>query len=474
MSCSETNICYYRSDNPRKFECSEKFNSERYRREYSEKFLGHQYVSQYTGEIIDNGKSVVFYTTPVFDNLWYTPCNLGNDPGAFCEKYNIHTFVRGRRYDDSSNDKSYPTGIVDRENAENNNFKCYGDGCAFNGRALCGMLPVPLLGRDPPERHFPHFAEIIKTIKFDKKLKYIQVKYPSNVIDNKKTFIYVLTHMWDGNNTGKFIPRNVGLHLIRNYCERKEKDGKYYMFSREECSELKYIDKELYNNILDRLCYGTDLKNSQCRIFCGEKNINCDDRYTSYCASLTSKEALNKENSEMCGCFMGNQFYKGYFDEINKRYQFPVTTPPNHVCYFDFCASSNIKPYNEKQNPTRCPDILTCFQNVNVEFNAGGNVRTGDIIIRQDAKCGQINTKCSIQADCSKIPNSKCTEGICKGGTQPSPPEVPQPIECKNGSECLNGKCINGKCIYEPENKINYKLIIPIILLCIMIGYILL
>src|SRR5690606_24388093 len=129
--------------------------------------------------------------------------------------------------------------------------------------------------------------------------------------------------------------------------------------------------------------------------------------------------------------------------------------PPNHVCYFDFCASSNIKPYNEKQNPTKCPDIMTCFQNVNVEFNAGGNVRTGNIIIKQDAKCGQINTKCKVQADCSKIPNSKCTDGICKNGNPqpPSPPQPPVPIECKENSNCMDGICVNGKCMYYPEIK---------------------
>lgn len=207
---------------------------------------------------------------------------------------------------------------------------------------------------------------------------------------------------------------------------RKDGDS-YNIFTKPECNELKDVQPGLYNYILNILCQKNFLTNSKCKVFCGEKNVNCDERVEKHCKEIGPAKAFEPGTSDLCGCFMGNQFYKTYFDTVQQKYKFPIVTPPSHVCYFDYCASSNIKPYNEKQTPTRCPDIMACFQNVDVRFDAKGNIEKGKVIVKQNAKCSSIQTRCATQSDCKDVKGSLCTDGVCAVSGTPSPPEPPTP-----------------------------------------------
>lgn len=392
------------------------------------------YVPDKPGEIINNGKLITFWITPKFTDLWYSFCYF-NEETAINSCYDC---IDG--YTNKKN--SVFTGIIGKEQSEANGLGCYGANCPYAGAAVCGSIFTPTINTlSPSGKCIPIQTEYNQ----NKSIKYIKVQLDSHAIVDYNSFMYVLNHTYDGQNKGKFIPRNVALHLFRKYCESNpEKDG---------CGLLKLEAPELYNDIVNNFCHDDKLTRSICKTYCTDKNTNCDQRIQEYCKKLGPKDALKRENSELCGCFMGNDFYKGYFDEIRKRYNFPITAPPSHVCYFDYCSTSNIKPYFEKQNPTRCPDVLSCFQNANVTINSTGQVETGDIIINQSQVCQQaIQRKCKVQEDCKTVPGSICTQGICKRAEQspppPGPPQPPQQESCKVDKDCTSHStyCVNSRC----------------------------
>lgn len=391
------------------------------------------YAPNKPGEIINNGTEVTFWITPKYNKLWYSYC-YATEEIAIDSCYSCT--------DADTAEKSVFTGILGKDQATVNGLDCYGAPCSYIRASVCGSIVTPVINTLSPSGSC---IPINFEYNSNKSIKYVQVKLSAYAIINYNTFMYILNHTYDGQNSARFIPRNIALHLFRKYCETNpEKDG---------CGLLKLEAPELYKDIINNHCKDDKLTKNICKTYCTEKNTNCDQRIQEYCRKLGPKDALKRENSELCGCFMGNDFYKGYFDEIRKRYNFPITAPPSHVCYFDYCSTSNIKPYFEKQNPTRCPDVLSCFQNANVTINANGQVETGDIIINQSQVCQQaVQRKCKVQEDCKTVPGSICTQGICKRTDQtppqPGPPIPPQGTSCKTDKDCTSHSsyCVDSKC----------------------------
>lgn len=416
------------------------------------KAVSWMYVPNAPATIIDNGKRVLFWVTPVFYRMWYTRCNLGDvETIKQCEQSVKHNPLFAK--------SSHLTGLAGKTESVNAGLKCYGASCLADPSRVCASLKSPRLGEAPG---------FVRNIKHEGgKIAAVEYSFLADFIFSADNFRQVMALTYDGADLAKFIPKNIGVYLLSVYCMRKEwsgpRKGDYFMFTRKECEDIKYVSRDAYSDILNTLCQGKDLHESKCRTFCGERNTNCDARIEAHCKSLSPKEALNTQNSDLCGCFMGNQFYKGYFDELKKKFNFPITAPPSHVCYFDMCASTNVKPYNEKQNPTRCPDVISCFQNVNVVFDGNGNVINGDIIVKQDQQCGVIQRKCSSKNDCQKeSTNTECISGVCANPNAPPPsPQPPQPVPsppqgpdgCGHWETRIDGKCVRvpGQCLFNSQ-----------------------
>lgn len=376
---------------------------------------------------------VNFWVTPVFTDIFYTSCGPDDNECENC-----------------SRGTTFYTGVKGKYSAGNLGFKCYGEDCNVGrSRLLCGSIAPPWLG--PGLIVYPKIVAIEYSYDENKKIpKYIQVEYELRQINdstwNENWVRYVVNNTYDGQNQSKFIPKEVSVALLKHYCKSDPtKNG---------CYLLRLLNKDEYNEVLKNFCKDKNLETDTCFTYCQDKDVNCNQPIVNYCQGLGPDKALGKNASsktkELCGCFMGNEFYKGYFDELKKKFQWPAGAPPSHVCYFDYCSSSNMKPYNERQNPTKCPDVLSCFQMVNIDFNSRGNIVTGDIIIKQDAKCTQIKKKCNVQSDCNSVPGSTCTNNLClKPGESPNPPGPPGPPgkQCITSKDCLhNQTCIEGNC----------------------------
>jgi len=398
---------------------------------------------------IDPQKKIVdFWVGPVYSALWYTPCDLTNAAAA-CTLAHDPEFPATKSL--------YYTGLTGLDAAEQNGLKCYGSTCGvFNAKALCASrLAAPRISQ--------FGGGVIDKVVYndDKSVKAVHVVFGlgDKVVTTESEARYVFDHIYDGANPSKYIPRNVGVYWLEQYCKSNpEKLG---------CDFLKYTAPDVYKDVVNTYCKDDKLHTRVCRQHCGDTNVNCDERIESYCKSLGAK-ALDKDHSDVCGCFMGNQFYKGYFDELKKKFNFPGTAPPSHVCYFDYCASSNLKPYNYKQNPAKCPDVMNCFQNTEVVITAGGNIEMGDVTVKPTLQCQQlVQRKCVADSDCKLDAGAKCVQGVCKRDGQMPPPqpsvECTSDRQCPQNARCVGGKCatgcsvfcygkcVAGRCVYEPN-----------------------
>lgn len=421
-------------------------------RTYAPDGVSWMYIHDAPTAIIDDGRRVVFWTTPVFDRMWYTACNLG--PAAAAKQCTDSV-----KQNPLFAAAKYVTGLAGKDQVEAAGLQCYGAGCVTDPSTVCGALHPPRIGWAPGK------ATDVKHS--NGRVVAVEWTFISTLVASADDFRSIANLMYNGRDRARFIPRNIGAFLLARYCLLRERDGPrkgdYYIFTRKECAELKNIDNDTYRRVLDTACTGKSLAEEQCRVFCGETNTNCDARIEAYCKGLSPKEALNAQNTEVCGCFMGAQFYSGYFDELKKKFNFPVTAPPSHVCYFDRCASSNVKPYHYKQNPPKCPDVVSCFQSATVIFDGNGQIQTGDININQSQECSIIGRKCKADADCkSERVKTKCSSSnICVDPLAPPPPPQPQPQppppptppgptqRCGHWEVLDNGKCvpIKGQCL---------------------------
>ena len=157
-----------------------------------------------------------------------------------------------------------------------------------------------------------------------------------------------------------------------------------------------------------------------CKTLAEGGNFDCDQVADEYCAVPEHTQENN------CGCFLTEQYYKNYFDDLQKEIGVPY--PGIRECFYTPCASG--KHRNHTLWNGTCPPMTLCVQNIT--FNNNGHIET--IIVDQSQDCGQ-------------APDFKytCTDGKCV--------EVEEGRGAFNTSNCdgvcadaLQYSCIDGKC----------------------------
>ena len=247
---------------------------------------------------------------------------------------------------------------------------------------------------------------------------------------------------------------------------------------------------------IDRYCTGSHLEEPVCVRYCGmnkaggdPRTTNCDLRLQQYCQGLGVAEA---RHHEICGCFLGAEFYENYFKDISAKYIVPGG-PSLPDCYFPLCAASTMKTYNYKSHPTVCPNVSICVSYV--DFTNNGHIN-GDIKIETSAQCSEYKPQPGPHPP-------PCTDGTvldkktntCIACSQPlvSNPDHTMCIPCSSGyipnadrsgcTPCPDGtivspdglKCISGSSTPTFWSKYGIYIIIGIIvlvLLLIIIGVI--
>ena len=132
----------------------------------------------------------------------------------------------------------------------------------------------------------------------------------------------------------------------------------------------------------DTMCVGEALNTEQCQTWCKQKGVDCDSRLKGYCKDIRGQKL---DNSNICGCFLPDDFYKNYFESLTKKIAIPPNmkeVPPS--CYFTSCSTQDLKPYNEKQDGLKCPNVQSCIQDV--EYTNTGTV-TNEPTLTQNSEC---------------------------------------------------------------------------------------
>lgn len=136
--------------------------------------------------------------------------------------------------------------------------------------------------------------------------------------------------------------------------------------------------------VLESFCVGDNLKFRACRNYVANKYVNKDNEIIKHCSTL--KEPL-KEDSELCGCFMPNDFYEKYLQSIQNADVSIGYDISQTYCYFGPCAASGIKPYFAKTTNVSCPDINACITLDFEKILVNGQVDPSDIIIVKNNVC---------------------------------------------------------------------------------------
>lgn len=360
--------------------------------------------------------TVTYWVRPVFKNLWYDACN---------------SYKRVPRC--SALDNNYFTGIEtswsdSRSNTENI-ITCPKSQCKPSVEYPTGTtIPISVVSRSPMcgeldtdfkdkyVRPSSLWKILEKDVEVSGKLSAIKIETSIDCISTIDHYNFVVNHTRrdiTGEPDERFFPKKVGVALLTNYCERK--DGNTYKIFTENstCSKLKLVDEKVYDLIIDKLCSGYLLaKEPICKDTCKRKGVNCDLKLVEYCSSLPEIERLNEDNRESCACFMGNKFYKNYYDELNSKFKYPRITSPDHTCFFDYCVESQMKPSYYKEGGYECPNVMTCFQLNKIALDSQGNLKY-DIRVDQNIdKCSSIVAKCLSDNDCKQgytcAPSREC------------------------------------------------------------------
>jgi len=168
---------------------------------------------------------------------------------------------------------------------------------------------------------------------------------------------------------------------LKSYCAVPDTSGVARMETDTKCQTWCNQFPQECAQFKSDYCRGHRLETEMCRTYCAEKDTNCDAKLEEYCNSIGVEQALK---SPLCGCFLGDGFYGNYFKSLTAQVSSPSGIPPIKECYFPKCASSNMKPYQYKQEATTCPDVNQCINEVNI--NNDGSIE-GNINIIGENEC---------------------------------------------------------------------------------------
>ena len=114
------------------------------------------------------------------------------------------------------------------------------------------------------------------------------------------------------------------------------------------------------------------------------KNVKPSD----FISSSTGYMKMGKEKlQKICGCFMEQEIYDNFWNDLSKEYMIEGINAYNRECYFPLCQKSEtIQP----SGGASCPD---CTQAIAI--NNEGTIK-GDISIQQNAECKTIRKLTSI------------------------------------------------------------------------------
>ena len=378
-----------------------------------------------------DGAKVVYWVRPVFKNIWYEPCKPYRDLPR-CGAAGANIYFTGAETSWSNNIPDKPPHVA----------TCAKPRCDTFFEPSGGTeLPVPVPGRsamcgelsfDFKNKYVSPSAmwNVVNTeTSASGKLEAVQIETGINCVGNADHFNFVLrvTRRGErGEPDERFLPTNAGLALLKNYCERKDGASFKIFTEKDVCDGLRTLHEKTYDLVLNNLCNGAYIAGEKiCQDFCRKPDVNCDFRIQEYCSALPEKDKLDAKNRNVCACFMGNAFYKNYYDELNRKFKYPQVTSPDHTCLFDYCLQSSIKPSYVKQGGHTCPNVTTCFQVVNHTLDAGGNIYNYDIRVDQNmAGCSSVVAKCSSDKDCKS--GSVCARSSqCVIARVPLPPLPP-------------------------------------------------
>lgn len=114
-----------------------------------------------------------------------------------------------------------------------------------------------------------------------------------------------------------------------------------------------------------------DMNNDTCITFCKRLGADCDSIIKSYCADLYDRDPqAAMDQSEICGCFMPQEFYDTYFESLREQLgTLPSAVSQNPLCGYAPCAASVSAIRPTQTDNIRCPDIQACFTDFTIENN---------------------------------------------------------------------------------------------------------
>jgi hypothetical protein len=195
------------------------------------------------------------------------------------------------------------------------------------------------------------------------------------------------------------------------------------------------ISADTCRQILVDFCQGQNLETSVCNKLCNNLAGNCDKDILNYCQSL----GTGAINHDICGCFMGGEFYDRYFAGLRAKGASSAIIPTLPECLYARCSSAPVqthKFYDEIKGGVRpCPDIQQCINEVHVD--AGGNI-IGDITIIQENKCNF-----ALRPQDCKVNEIITTTNRCTGC-----PDISIPDKDKKNCICYENQILkDGKCV---------------------------
>lgn len=212
-------------------------------------------------------------------------------------------------------------------------------------------------------------------------------------------------------------------------------------------SDTGYTTPLCYDSMLN-FCQGDNMNNQTCISWLSQNSVFQDDYIYKYCNDMINKgyDISDQKLSQICGCFMTDDYYNNYFSSLNKYMNIPNYLPYRPECYFAPCSAGSIKTKTQKQTPVSCPNITDCIQVDSVNIN--GIIDGGNINIFEDNSCN-ITRKCNPEsAACDETApccdGLKCVKGSCQ---KPVIPCSKQNESCDISNYCCSGlNCVKGYC----------------------------